>query len=90
MGKIQKRAKDNFPDVGDEDVMTKYKLIKVQNLTPTYVPNFFQWHDVPRGRVENMIEDIQSDVETLQQHVRDENWSMVEILAERLGYYFEE
>jgi len=36
------------------------------------------------------LTNIKGDVETLNKHVRNENWSMVEILAEKLGYYFED
>jgi len=36
------------------------------------------------------LTNIKEDVETLNKHVRNENWSMVEILAEKLGYYFED
>jgi len=35
------------------------------------------------------LTNIKEDVETLNKHVRNENWSMVEILAEKLGYYYE-
>ncbi|HSH24132.1 MAG TPA: hypothetical protein VLA13_01140, partial [Massilibacterium sp.] len=75
--------------------MSKRELTETQKVIVSEIPNFFQWHGNARKQVECLVEnilrinqDMEGDIEKLKEHVRNENWSMVEIQAEKLGYYY--